>query len=59
MSHVSARLEMQNLLSAVLLGGVAKQVNRTLKWDPNAVQFINDDEANRLLSIAKRSPWHT
>ena len=46
-------------VSAVLLGGVAKQVNRTLKWDPNAVQFINDDEANRLLSIAKRSPWHT
>jgi hypothetical protein len=46
-------------VSAVLLGGVAKQVNRTLKWDPAAAQFINDDEANRLLSIAKRSPWHT
>lgn len=46
-------------VSAVLLGGVAKQVNRTLQWDPNAVQFINDDEANRLLSIAKRSPWLT
>ena len=46
-------------VSAVLLGGVAKQVNRTLKWDPNAVQFVNDDEANRLLSIAKRAPWHT
>jgi hypothetical protein len=38
---------------------VAKQLNRTLKWDPNAVQFVNDDEANRLLSIAKRAPWHT
>jgi len=46
-------------VSAVLLGGVAKQVNRTLKWDPDAVQFVNDDEANRLLSIAKRAPWHT
>ena len=46
-------------VSTVLLGGVAKQVNRTLKWDPDAVQFINDDEANRLLSIAKRAPWHT
>ena len=30
---------------------------RTLKWDPNAEQFIKDDEANRLLSIAKRPPW--
>jgi hypothetical protein len=43
--------------SALLLGGVAKQLERTLKWDPNAEQFIGDDEANRLLSIAKRPPW--
>jgi hypothetical protein len=44
--------------SALLLGGVAKQLKRTLKWDPVAEQFINDDEANRMLSIAKRPPWH-
>ena len=43
--------------SALLLGGVAKQVRRTLKWDPKAEQFSRDDEANRLLSIAKRAPW--
>jgi hypothetical protein len=43
--------------SALLLGGVAKQLKRTLKWDPQAEQFINDDEANRMLSIAKRPPW--
>ena len=43
--------------SALLLGGVVKQLNRTLKWDPEAEQFINDDEANRMLSIAKRPPW--
>jgi hypothetical protein len=43
--------------SALLLGGVAKQLRRTLKWDPKAEKFINDDEANRLLSIAKRPPW--
>lgn len=43
--------------TAMLLGGVAKQLNRTLKWDPAAANFINDDEANRLLSIAKRPPW--
>jgi len=43
--------------SAMLLGGVAKQLDRTLKYDPRAEQFINDDEANRLLSIAKRPPW--
>ena len=43
--------------SALLLGGVAKQLNRTVKWDPQAERFINDDEADRLLSIAKRPPW--
>ena len=44
--------------SALLLGGVAKQLQRTVKWDPQAEQFPNDDEANRMLSIAKRPPWN-
>ena len=43
--------------SALLLGGVAKQLQRKLKWDPQAEQFPNDEEANRMLSIAKRAPW--
>jgi hypothetical protein len=43
--------------SAMLLGGVAKQLQRRLHWDPQAEQFINDDEADRFLSIAKRAPW--
>ena len=43
--------------SALLLGGVAKQLGRNLKWDPKDEHFINDEEANRMLSIAKRSPW--
>ncbi len=44
--------------SALLLGGVVKQLRRPLKWDPQTEQFIKDDEANTLLSIAKRPPWH-
>jgi len=43
--------------SALLLGGVVKQLKRPLKWDPKAEQFIGDEEANRMLSIAKRPPW--
>lgn len=43
--------------SVLLLGGVVKQLNRPLKWDPKAEQFIKDDQANRMLSIAKRPPW--
>ncbi len=45
--------------SALLLGGVAKQLQRTLRWDPSLEHFTNDDEADRLLSIAKRAPWCT
>jgi hypothetical protein len=44
-------------VSALLVGGVAKQLGRTVKWDPQAEQFPNDEEANRLLSMATRSPW--
>jgi predicted dehydrogenase len=44
--------------SAMLLGGVVKQLKRPLKWDPVAERFVGDQEASRLLSIAKRPPWH-
>ncbi|HUC86642.1 MAG TPA: Gfo/Idh/MocA family oxidoreductase [Candidatus Acidoferrales bacterium] len=44
-------------VSALLVGGVAKQLKRTLHWDPVAQQFVGDDEANRMLSTAKRPPW--
>jgi hypothetical protein len=44
-------------VSAVLLGGMAKQLKRTLKWDPVAEHFVGDEEANRLMNIAKRPPW--
>lgn len=43
--------------SALLLGGVVKQLDRPLKWDPVREEFAGDDEANRMLSIAQRPPW--
>jgi predicted dehydrogenase len=43
--------------SAVILGGLALTLNRSLKWDPQRERFINDDEANRLLSTTFRPPW--
>jgi len=44
-------------ISLVLLGGAAMRLRRVLKWDPEAEHFVGDDEANRLLSAAKRPPW--
>lgn len=43
--------------SALLLGGIAKQLQRPLKWDPVGEKFPEDEPANRLLSIATRPPW--
>jgi hypothetical protein len=45
--------------NAVLLGGMEKVLKRPLKWDPVAEKFVNDDEANRMMSFAKRVPWTT
>lgn len=45
--------------SALLLGGVAKLLQRRVRWDPQAERFLDDPEASRLLSIAKRAPWST
>jgi len=43
--------------SAVLLGGIALTLKRTLRWDPRQECFPDDAEANRLLSAAYRAPW--
>jgi len=45
-------------MSVLLLGGIFQKLNRTLKWDPQRERFINDPEADRMLSVAMREPWH-
>jgi predicted dehydrogenase len=39
------------------LGIIATRLGRPLKWDPTAERFINDAEADRMLSRPMRSPW--
>jgi predicted dehydrogenase len=43
--------------SVCLLGDIAMQTGRKLKWNPKTEQFVNDDDANKLLSKPMRSPW--
>ncbi len=35
----------------------AYELQRSLKWDTTKQQFVNDDEANRLVDVARREPW--
>jgi predicted dehydrogenase len=39
------------------IGHIAILMKRKLHWDPQKEQFVNDPEANKLLSRRMRSPW--
>jgi len=39
------------------LGNIAMLLDRSLKWNPQAEQFIGDDEANRMTWRPRRAPW--
>lgn len=40
-----------------LLGDIAMRLGRKLKWNPDKEEFINDEQANRLISKPMRGPW--
>lgn len=44
-------------VTVCILGNIAYELKRPLKWDPATERFINDEDANRMLSRPKRSPW--
>jgi predicted dehydrogenase len=39
------------------LGNIALKLRRKLKWNPDKEIFVNDPEADRMLSRPMRSPW--
>jgi Oxidoreductase family, NAD-binding Rossmann fold/Oxidoreductase family, C-terminal alpha/beta domain len=39
------------------LVAICFQLKRSLRWQPAKEAFVGDDEANRLLSRARRQPW--
>jgi len=46
-----------NTLTAPHMLGLVRRLERSLEWDRATQQFVNDDEANRLLDRARREPW--
>jgi hypothetical protein len=43
--------------ASCILANNAMKLGRTLAWDPQKHQVINDAEANRLLARPYRKPW--
>ena len=41
------------------LSGIAAQLGRAIRWDPERESMLNDADAARLLSVAYRAPWCT
>jgi len=39
------------------LGNICFRLKRDLKWDPDKEQFVDDEEANRLVDRPRRGPW--
>ncbi len=48
---------MHRSMSTVHAANICMWLERDMKYDPVAEEFINDDEANRLRSRAQREPW--
>ncbi|HEY3853706.1 MAG TPA: Gfo/Idh/MocA family oxidoreductase [Verrucomicrobiae bacterium] len=44
-------------MRALFTGGMALALQRPVTFDPVKVEFVNDAEANRYCSYAKRPPW--
>jgi len=38
---------------------IAHKLGRSLRWDARRERFVDDAGADRLLSVVKRSPWHS
>ena len=43
--------------ASCILANHSMKLGRTLAWDPQAHQVVNDDQANRLLKRPYRTPW--
>jgi predicted dehydrogenase len=41
-----------------MIAEISIRLKRKLRWEPAAERFVGDREADRLLSMPMRSPWH-
>ena len=56
---LSAQIEVGHRSATVChLANIAMKLGRKLYWDPDGEHFVDDEQANRLLSKPLRAPWH-
>ena len=48
----------QRCFTIAHIGNISMLLGRKLRWDPDKERFINNEQANRMLSRSMRSPWH-
>jgi hypothetical protein len=48
----------QRCFTIAHIGNISMLLGRKLQWDPSKEQFVNDEQANRMLLRPMRSPWH-
>ena len=44
--------------TALHLANIAIRMGRTIHFDPAKEQIVGDEQANRLVNIPMRAPWH-
>lgn len=55
---LNARVEVGHRSATLChLANIAMELQRELTWDPDAEQFVGDDQANRMRSRPMREPW--
>ena len=45
-------------ITCIHLCNIAIRLGRRIKWDPVEEQAIGDEQANRLVDVPMRAPWH-
>jgi predicted dehydrogenase len=56
-AHPNAE-EAHRSVSCLHLCNIAIRMGRRIRWDPVKEEVVGDEEANRLVNVAMRAPWH-
>jgi predicted dehydrogenase len=48
----------QRCFTIAHIGNISMILGRKLRWNPDTERFVDDEQANRMLSRSMRSPWH-